>query len=569
MSLYDLYRKSYFRRLLKTLVQLNTTPNMQTLQSSITAVTVFSDRAAITRTAQINLEAGEHRLLFDLLPDTIDQKSIQVSGLGNAILSNVKFKKEFYVEIPDEEENKEIYTEKKRITDEVDKVLQIIARLDKEKKLIEDIAKKVTTPTEKGDPTELDPAKWSKLIDFYREKTIAIDAESFAAQEEKLNLNAQKKRIENKINELGNQKNKEKRQVEVIVEMKSAGDLVLELSYIVRNASWIPVYDMRVNTERKQMNITYNAIIKQSTGENWDEVKLKISTAKPQVSGNEPKLNPWRIDVAMVYQEIQDNIRMGGGGLKKSASIAQNINVQNQLLSVPASDMDRMLAEPQIMEKPSTQVETNATAVFFAISGNHTIKSDNTDHKVTILVEDFPAHFRYSATPKLSPYAYLKARVTNTSAYPFLAGETNVFLDNNFVANANMEAVAPSEEFWTFLGIDEGMKVEHKFLKKYEKQEGGFISKKTKLIVYEYQIKVKNHKKTQEEIVIWDQLPISQNANIKVHLIEPMYKEDTETLKKNEFEALKWFYKPKPMEEILINFKFSVEYPHDSQITGL
>lgn len=184
-------------------------------------------------------------------------------------------------------------------------------------------------------------------------------------------------------------------------------------------------------------------------------------------------------------------------------------------------------------------------------------------------MQEFPAHFRYSTIPKKSTYAYLKARVRNDSDYPLLAGESNIFLDNNFVSNAKLNTVAPTEEFWAFLGIDESIKVEYKRLKKYEKQEGGLLLKKMKIMVYEYQIKVKNHKKTQEEIVIWEQLPIPQNSTIKVNLIEPIYKENTETLMKNEFETLKWFYKPKPNEEIIILFKYSVEFPYESTVVGL
>ena len=84
----------------------------------------------------------------------------------------------------------------------------------------------------------------------------------------------------------------------------------------------------------------------------------------------------------------------------------------------------------------------------------------------------------------------------------------------------------PSEEFWTSLGIDEGIKVDYKFLKKYQKDEGLF-SKKCKFI-FEYLIIIKNNKKTSEEILVTDQIPISTHDDIKVDLIEPQYKEDTQ-----------------------------------------
>ena len=219
------------------------------------------------------------------------------------------------------------------------------------------------------------------------------------------------------------------------------------------------------------------------------------------------------------------------------------------------------------MQIQEAAVETKATSVVFVVNGNNTINSDNLPHKVTIAIHDFPAYFRYSTVPKLAPYAYLKAKVKNESTFPFLPGETNVFLDNNFVANAYMDPVAPLEEFWTFLGVDEGMKVVYKFIGKYEKNEG-IISKKTK-IIYEYLTVITNHKKTDEEIVVWDQLPISGNEHILVTLIEPKYDKNTDLLKMDSHKNMEWFFKPKAGEKIEIPFKFSVDYPKDSRIIGL
>jgi len=117
------------------------------------------------------------------------------------------------------------------------------------------------------------------------------------------------------------------------------------------------------------------------------------------------------------------------------------------------------------------------------------------------------------------------------------------------------------------LGVDESIKIEYKFVKKFDETGGLFVEKNKK--IFEYLIKITNNKKTQEEIVVWDQLPISQNEKIKVKLIDPTYKEDTEILKINEHKYIEWFFEPKPGEEILIPFKYSVEYPIGAQIDGL
>ncbi len=536
---------------------------MQTLASQITHITVFSDRAQVTRTASLELEVGEHTLVFDQLPATIDQNSVQVSGEGTATLANVKFQKVYYQVISDSA-RQTFYDEKLRLEDELKLSNQKNKRIEQEKEFIENIAKKITTPAEENSPAELEPEKWLKMLDFYHEKLEKLDAQLWEIETQTRQTREQLQQINYQLQQAGGKDSRVKNQVALVVQMPQAGSLVLHLSYIVSNARWFPIYDLRVSTETKQMNLTYNAIIQQNTGEDWQNGQLKLSTAQPAISGHQPELKPWRIGV---YEIPKDTFR---SNLPASKPMMTNMMAQGFVGGMPSdADFETEEEKAQDMLKSTSVAETKTTSVFFKIAGTHTIKSDYTDHKVTILMEDFAAHFRYSTVPKLAPYAYLKAKVINNTEFPFLAGESNVFLDNNFVATSKLDSVAPTEEFWTFLGIDEGMKVEHKFLKKYEKKEGGIFTKKTKVWIYEYQIKLKNFKKTTEEIVVWDQLPISSNESVKVQLIEPSYKEDNDKLKKNEWEFLEWFFNLKSGEEMLIPFKFSVEYPHDARLSGI
>ena len=65
------------------------------------------------------------------------------------------------------------------------------------------------------------------------------------------------------------------------------------------------------------------------------------------------------------------------------------------------------------------------------------IPSDNNDHKVSIGIINLKPDFEYETVPKKNPYAYIKAKVTNTSDYSLLAGPANVFFENNFVAKVS------------------------------------------------------------------------------------------------------------------------------------
>ncbi|VAW95662.1 hypothetical protein MNBD_GAMMA21-1511 [hydrothermal vent metagenome] len=546
--------------------------NKNVLDSKIMSVTVFTDRAQVMRRATITLGKGEHICLFDALPDSIEVNSIQVNGSGNAMLKDVQFKQAYYTEIPDAE-IKGLHDQQQQWVDQQRVIQDKINQVEQEKQFISNITTKLTAESEESHTSQLDPEKWVKMVEFYRSKMSALDAEIRESELAMRELEKQQAKITNEISIKGNAR-KERKQVEVLIDAQDEDDVILELSYIVYGPSWRPYYDLRVNSDSKVMNITYNANICQNTAEDWSDVRLQLSTAQANVSGQQPELSPWHLSEFIPEPEpVAVGAPAAVGELSRGvADMTSKKRMKQMMQSEVMASFDKEEGmfdslEALVMSKPTTTVETKATSVVFNIAGTSNIDSDNVDHKVTILMEEFPASFRYSCVPRLTPYAYLKAEVSNNTDYPFLAGPTNIFLDNNFVANAEMELIASGEKFWTYLGVDEAVKVEHKFLKRNSKQEGMFS--KSNSYTYEYLIEVTNNKKTQEDIVIWDQLPISNHEKIEVKLITPTYKEDSKDLKKNEFNYLEWFFKPAPGEKVQVPLKFSVEYPVDMRVEGL
>jgi len=534
--------------------------NTTTISSDVSAVTVYTDRALVTRTAGFTTEEGEHKYIFDNLPDSIEQKSIQVSGTGEAMLRDVKFSEVYFSDIPDDKV-KVLDKDLKSLEDELVAISDKIKQAEKEKEFVESIAKKLTAQTKETNSGQLDPDKWVKMVEFYRSKMVELDNEIRKAEQQQRNLENEKEKIENTIASLGHSQ-KIRNRVEVIVEVSKTTDVSLDLSYIVHGPGWSPYYDLRVDSETKNMNVIYNAMVRQNTSESWDDVSISLSTAQPNISGQQPELSPWYLD-NYVQNEDFDRSRMN-----KSSVLAKRKESMAQMMPAEAKELvEEMIMASPMVAKPASTVESMATSVVFVIAGKSNIGNDGDGHKVTIIMQDFPATFRYSCIPKHSTYAYLKAQVRNTTDYPFLSGPTNIFLDNNFVSNAHMNLVAPNEEFWTYLGIDEGIKIEHKFLKRHQKQAGVFS--KTNNFVYEYLIEVTNNKKTKEDIVVWDQLPVSNHEKIAVKLMSPALKENDDSFKMNEFKYLEWFYQPKAGEQFQIPLKFSVEYPQEMNVTGL
>ena len=269
------------RKILLSLLLALILVSLNAVESKITSVTVYADRAQITRSATTYLTKGEHKILFEELPQSIEQNSIQANGKGNAILRDVTFKTEQFAQITDEtkkalndelidlQDTKNTYTDKK-------------TQAQDEKRVVKDILTKLTTTTEESENMELDPEKWIKMVEFYRTKQKTLDAEIRDTDKLVRNVNAEIDRVKREIREAGQQSYKHKNMVEVLVDVQKEGNLKLDLSYIVYGPSWMPIYDLRVDSENKTMNLTYKSNIFQTTGEDWNNVDLKLSDSKTE-----------------------------------------------------------------------------------------------------------------------------------------------------------------------------------------------------------------------------------------------------------------------------------------------
>ncbi|OQX98417.1 MAG: hypothetical protein B6I20_11110 [Bacteroidetes bacterium 4572_117] len=530
------------------------------VQSKIEAVTIFQDRALVERITQTDLKKGEHKIVFENLPLGIDKDSIQVNGSTKVILQDVKLKRVF-LKSASGEEKEELEVERLRLEDSIAEIKDNIVNLNGQKTFLQNMAATASESQKKSIFILMPPEKLIDNLNYYRKSLDKTDTEIRKLTKEQKNLQKSLQIVKSETIRFSSGNLEEMHQVELSLFVEEDSAIDLKLSYIIFNASWKPVYDLRATSTGKRMNISYNAIVSQTTGEKWEDVRLKLSTAQAHLSAKQPSLSPWFIDIYVEpeYDEYSDDDMMFAKRSKKrlmkpaTPMVAEKMNMSTDMVD--------------LMEKPVAQVETGATSVVFAIPGTNTITDNGEEHKVGISAFEFIADFQYNSVPKMSPYAFLTAKVKNTSDFPMLAGKSNVFLDNNFVTNSFLKLVAPNEEFKTSLGIDEGLKIEHKLINKFQKEEGLF-SKKEK-VSYEYKIIIKNNKANEVDIVIEDQIPIAQNNDIKVELLEPKYKEDSEVLKITDLKIIEWKIKLKPKEEYLIPVKFYLEYPKEKTLTGM
>lgn len=531
-----------------------------TVESHITDVTVYPDRAQVTRAADVNINPGETRVLFDKLPATLANDSIQAAGkaatqvvIGDVAVNTVVHEQaqdaktqEMEKRVLDLHDGREALYSRQRVIDEQRKLIQQI-----QVKAAGDVSREIQL--NKFDVSELKDlpafvgAEFARLEDETRKVTI-----------EQRDLDRKIAVAEAEFNKYRSAANRAEKTVVVTLTAKDAAKLHVQISYVIGNAGWAPAYDARAAADASTVDLTYNAVVRQQTGEDWRGVNLALSTAKPSIGAQMPDLNKWAVNI---LQPQANSMPMG----RAAKAMSVNGALDYRALGSPAIGGAEPAA-PAEMEAISqqAQVEQGVTAATFRVPRAADVPSDGEPHRQTVASVSLPAVFTYETTPKVSPFAYLKAAATNTTDTPLLAGAVNIFIGPDFIGTGRISTVSQGEAADLFLGIDEGLRVKREELKDSRGKSGFFRSRRHQ--VRGYKITVENYKDKPQRVVVYDQIPVSGADDVKVTLGDASMKPtkiDDATGK------LTWELDLKPREKREITFEFTVDWPPDREVTGL
>lgn len=554
---------------------------LRTDDAAITQVTVYADRAEVVRTFKTRLEAGPQTLVFDHLPPGTAADQLRVEGRGAFTLVDIR---------PETVQTKEAANAQVRALQEALKaqdvrqqaLTQAEARLAFQKSALDKMLGRLTTAGKESANPEMDPLKWAAFLDFQDKQLAEIDRQALALQADREAVRAEVDRLNRELGALRGNERRSRLLAKVNLDVRQAGEIEVNLSYLVRGPGWSPSYDMRADTKAKTLDVTYHAEVRQATGEDWKGVSLRLSTAQPGLQGREPTLDPWFLrkaePVSLGGVATGFGGGLGGAERKDQDNRFQMFNevqlrgangfiVTGNMMATDGTERGNV-KRMEAMDERRASVRAGGTAATYVVERRSDILADNKPAQVTIMRASFPAYFRHTCVPKLSPFVYLKTKAVNRTDFTFLPGPTAVFLDGAFVAQASLDLVPAGQDFWTYLGVDQGVTVERKVLGRREETSGVF-GKKTLRTVFDQVFKLKNGKATDIELVLWDQVPASNHEDIKVVLEEPRYEKDTDDLKMNESKFLEWRLPLKAGAKQDLPFRFAVERPEDVQVQGL
>lgn len=519
-------------------------------EAKVTSAILYLDSAQVTRTALVKVQEGLNEILFTNIPEHLNEGTLTVSAKGSAAakILDAKIKQIFLEEAPAEQARQleeQIQALKDNIT-ELNNGQRVIVqeqefltsiKLFAQQQVPEDLITKVPDVQQLGAVSDFIKTQWQDTF-----KRQLANEQDIRAKNKTL------EKLTKELSQLQRARRREKQLISVELDVQKAGELEVSAAYLMPQAGWYPEYDARVDAEKQRVELVCIGVVKQTSGEDWQDAQLTLSTAKPTVAGRMPELESWILRPQPPMEMRQRSMAWG--------------KAKEEDETYYCKSAEQALDEQKAAAPLYAQTAEKLTSVNYRIARLAGIKSDGTQHRLPVFSEMFPAKFRYSVTPKLSPFAYLTARVTNQREQ-LLPAAARLFLDDVYVGASSIDAVGKGEEFDFYLGIDEGVKVKREKIKEQVKEIWiAGLKRNNKVIVTTFKVTLENYKSKDAKIDLFDQLPVSQSDKIAVKTLEMTLK-PTEEDYEDRKGVLRWELDIPPRGKKEIEWTYQVEHPRD------
>jgi len=497
--------------------------------------TVFLQGAKVFGSTNVTLQKGRNTVKIINLPNDLDENTYKINLEKNTTLLSITPQSNYLKNDELTDGEKKLDDERKKFQRQVNLLNIQIKNLTGEQNIINDNLKVSTN--DKSTPQE----QLIKLTEFYRKRMLEIDNQVFLLNEQKTTFDENIAKINKQFTE--EQTHKTQNRKELILEILAENEMNLNLgvSYIVSNAGWIPSYDLRAQSTKKPLEIVYKGKIYQKTGQDWNNIKLFVSTYRPFFNQNRPILSPLYVAEYTAYNNEDAKV---GYMQKAKAEISNSYQMRAEVAS--------------ISQIPVATVSDNQMNVLYELNYNQTIVIQEKEQYVILDKKNVEANYKYHTVPKLNNQVFLMAFVKNWQNLNLISGEANIYFEDNYIGKTNITSNYIKDEFPISLGIDERIVVKRIKLEDKTAQKS-FNSNKWETESYE--ISIRNNTKENIELEVLDQIPLSENQKITVKTLnigDGNYDEKTG--------SILWNRKINSGVSEKINFSYEVKYPKEMQI---
>ncbi len=507
--------------------------------STISRVQVYLQGAQVYHSTQLELPPGTHEIIFDSIATSFNNSSLRTALNGEASL--VAISQRLHHTIPPGAQPTPNVT---RLLDSIADLQFAIrdkraeqAALEEEQKLI------LSQVSAVGKSEELiEIAILQKTSDFIGRRLRSIKKGINLLNREIQKSDKRIAALQDTITML--QANKPRQQVVVTVSADKMATVDVEVSYLIDQAGWAPLYDIRVPAIGEKMQLQYKALVWQKSGIDWRDVQVSVSTRNPLESSDFPVLQPWLIepiDPGAIRSKSQLAVEHAARGLYGNIVGAHGAT-EDEVSRSGLAESVQMLVE-------------------FHPDQPYSIPANGKAHMLSLQTDEIQPLYEYFAVPKLDADAFLLARVTQWSQYNLLPGKVNIYFRNSFVGTSSLQPSSVSDTLSISLGRDKNVSIKRRIRSDYTSST--FLSSDVERS-FAYQISARNPYDRPILLTIEEPVPIALNDEVQVDILdrdEGVFHE----LKG----SLRWRMAMSPGQSSEKNIRYIITHSSSKQIPGL
>jgi len=482
----------------------------------IESVTVYRGQAEVVRVVETPARTGAMEIVVTDLPEQIVPDSLYVHGGEGVRIRAVRYRTRAVAEAPRgdvrqiERDLHELDVQLLEVRRRLSVVGQKDGFLDKLEAFSSEKAR-----TEKAD---LDADVLKKLTRFVFEQREELAQERLKLEKEERALAEKASLLQRERAELTHTTSRTAREAVVFIEKAKADPVPVRLGYLVGGVAWTPTYNIRVSEGADTLELEYNAAIQQTSGEDWTDVQITLSTATPTLAADAPQLSPFWVTLTSAGRDVRDILGLETAlrRAEESFRAAQDDALRREAESIAntaAADANVLTFEGR--EELARRLRSRALAVTYPLDDRQSVRSRRDRQTLRIASLKLPGTFYHLAVPILTRYVYRQALATNRSKLVFLQGRASAYVDGRFAGTGLVPLARPRQRFLVGLGVNSRLTARQELEDRQERIIGG-----NKEQTYTYRLLLENFGDRPVAVRLLDRIPLTRDGEISVELLK-------------------------------------------------
>ena len=519
----------------------------QTVTAKLTDASVYLRGATLTHTASVQLKSGAQTVVVKGLSPEIEIASLKVTVSGNNILSSAEFSNDY---ITNNAESSRIRKLRDSVKYYQRQLQEVSNSINVDNKLLKTLSDAISNNTQQKEKI-MTPAEIAANMDLYKAKAPALQKSINENKELQSKLNEQLLRIQKQIQQDESKERQRSGVVTLALSAPVAAKADITITYYTAKASWTPCYDIQVPAVGKPVSLMVKAQVRQTTGLDWNQVKLNLSNAHPNQTNQAPLFSAW-------FLRLQNP---GSSNFRKSAAYSNTLvsyKTAEPEAEEDASDGIQKTNAPKSMDD-LVELQENDIEASYAIALPYNIPGNGKAQLIDLKTHTLKADYYYYAAPKLASETYLMVTLSDWEQYRLLPGEANVVFNGTHTGKT-----------WLNTGTTEPLTLtlatEPRIVVKREKRTD-FSSTKTlggsTTATRSHLITVKSNMNHPVSLRLKEQYPLSTDKELEVKLTENSPEAGTNN---SDLGVLTWDFELKAGESRTFTVTYTVKYPKEKRV---